>query len=643
MKNKRQAFLFLVGLQVFMTTAVFCQTTESMVFTTSGTFTVPMGVSSITIEVIGGGGAGSKNGGGGGGGGGYAKGTYSVTPNTNLAVTIGAGGVRDPDPIDGGTTSVGTLISATGGKTGVTSGYGGGGAGGVGMGTINRTGGNGGSGLFTYFGGGGGGAAGSTSDGTNGANTASSGCPIGVAAGGTGGGSPAGDGGTGGGFLSAGCNTPQSPTNGQNYGGGGGAGHGTNASEFGRGADGYCKITWVSPIQIFTTSGTYTVPTGVTAIEIEVIGGGGGGGFNGGGGGGGGGYAKGTYNVTPGANLAVIIGVGGVSGASFRDGGTTSVATYISATGGKTGIAVSYGGGGAGGVGIGGTINRTGGTGGSGSYTNLGGGGGGAAGTTSNGGNGADVATSGCPIGNPVGGTGGGSPAGNGGNGGGYATTGCNTPNAGGNGQNYGGGGGGANGSLSEGYGLGANGYAKITATTNSVIAIELLSLTGQLTEQHVDLSWSTAQERGNAYFIVEKSLDSKTWTPIGKVKGAGHAQTQHDYTFQDPTLSANVLYYRLKTIGFDGQMMLSPTVSVSLQDHKGDLIVFPNPVKDRIQVLNATGNEIFTLFNTNGQVMWSGKAIGQVDCSLLSRGLYILKIENEKGFKTVKVMMNGE
>lgn len=44
--------------------------------------------------------------------------------------------------------------------------------------------------------------------------------------------------------------------------------------------------------QIFTSSGTFTVPDGINLVTIEVIGAGGEGGGNGGGGGGGGGYAK---------------------------------------------------------------------------------------------------------------------------------------------------------------------------------------------------------------------------------------------------------------------------------------------------------------------------------------------------------------
>ena len=219
---------------------------DSLVFTSSGEFTVPMGVSEVTIEVVGAGGNGWVNGGGGGGGGGYAKGAYFVTPQTILAVTVGAGGGGAVD----GTTSVGSLISASGGANGLyvnNPEVGGGGAGGTGTGgtIVNRTGGTGGGGYFTFFGGGGAGAGGRLSDGANGGNTIvyAGTCNTPGGAGGNGGGWPAGNGGKGAGFYDAGCNNTNPAASGTNYGGGGGGGNGAGGAA-GTGAGGYCKITW---------------------------------------------------------------------------------------------------------------------------------------------------------------------------------------------------------------------------------------------------------------------------------------------------------------------------------------------------------------------------------------------------------------
>ncbi|HNJ89535.1 MAG TPA: hypothetical protein PLT99_08670, partial [Chitinophagales bacterium] len=157
---KKLLLLLLLGVY----TGIFAQS-GSMEFTSSGTFTVPDGVTTIFIEVVGAGGSGGYNGTGGGGGGGYASGNYSVTPGQVIAIAVGSPGVS---PMVG-TTSVEGFLSASGGENGVSvpnPEIGGGGDGGIGAGgnIVNHTGGNGGGGYYTYFGGGGGGARGGHED-----------------------------------------------------------------------------------------------------------------------------------------------------------------------------------------------------------------------------------------------------------------------------------------------------------------------------------------------------------------------------------------------------------------------------------------------------------------------------------------------
>lgn len=124
----------------------------------------------------------------------------------------------------------------------------------------------------------------------------------------------------------------------------------------------------------FFTSGTstFTIPAGVTAVKVTVVGGGGGGSNSAAnpgvscGGGAGGAAIKYLTGLTPGATLSVSVGGAGGAGAS---GGTSSVSSgtqtisTISATGGASSAApgTSTWTGNAGGVGSGGDINITGG------------------------------------------------------------------------------------------------------------------------------------------------------------------------------------------------------------------------------------------------------------------------------------------
>ncbi len=153
----------------------------------SGTFTVPAGVTSITVQCWGGGGAGGRgytvNGasGGGGGGGAYASSTIAVTFGQSYNVVVGAGGTSptNNNGNPGGASSFGTnLVLAAGGSGGnqaITNTAAAGGAGGTvaaSIGTIRFAGGNGVAGIngtgAGACGGGGGAAAGSGGAGSNG-------------------------------------------------------------------------------------------------------------------------------------------------------------------------------------------------------------------------------------------------------------------------------------------------------------------------------------------------------------------------------------------------------------------------------------------------------------------------------------------
>lgn len=121
---------------------------------------------------------------------------------------------------------------------------------------------------------------------------------------------------------------------------------------------------YVPPFEIFSSSGTFTVPPGVTSVRVLAIGGGGGG-ANGHQGGGGSGYVStGTFAVSPGQNIAVTVGQGG-DGADQRNdnnivgltsGTSSSFGAFLTANGGGVTSGVNQPGG-SGGSGGGGSCN----------------------------------------------------------------------------------------------------------------------------------------------------------------------------------------------------------------------------------------------------------------------------------------------
>ena len=215
------------------------------IFTTSGSWQAPEGVTSVAVEAWAGGGAGGGRGSssgssGGGGGGAYASGTATVVPGNAYNYTVGGGGVGGVgNGQDGGDSlwDSGSQIKAAGGKGGLsatTKGLGGAVSDSIGS-TIYK-GGDGANGGTVSGGGGGGG--GSTGEGGN--------ATLNI-----GGAGASEDGGGGGSGVTNADGNPGSPAGG----GGAGARRTTGNRKGGDGARGQIKITY-SLISVTVTSGT---------------------------------------------------------------------------------------------------------------------------------------------------------------------------------------------------------------------------------------------------------------------------------------------------------------------------------------------------------------------------------------------------
>lgn len=263
--------------------------------TSNGNWTVPdVKDNTVEVRIFGGGGGGTKGNGAGGGGNMNHKVLDTMTPGAVIYVTIGAGGIaNDSTGGNGGTTSFGAYLSATGGEGGGQSVYRNGGSGGTGGG--GSSGGNGGRG---WYGGGGGGGYGEYKSGN----------------GGTGG--TYGGGGGGGGRKNIYDDIYAYGGSGGTYGGSGGIGGSYNTYA----SNGTNTIGWNN---VATVNNSYITGYGrggfcpkVNSTSSESVdvrsGGGGGGGFGGNGGNGG------IYNLIW---TGQSVGGGGGGGGGYGAGG----------------------------------------------------------------------------------------------------------------------------------------------------------------------------------------------------------------------------------------------------------------------------------------------------------------------------------
>lgn len=127
------------------------------------------------------------------------------------------------------------------------------------------------------------------------------------------------------------------------------------------------------------------------------------------------------------------------------------------------------------------------------------------------------------------------------------------------------------------------NGYeieniSAFTIIVQAPMPVELVSFTGEQSGRIVNLAWSTASEKNNHCYSVERSADGIVFCAIGRVMGAGNSDHNRSYSFADTYPFRGYNYYRLRQVDYNGKENLSSVISVSYRVPGGSFTIFPNP-----------------------------------------------------------------
>ena len=121
-------------------------------------------------------------------------------------------------------------------------------------------------------------------------------------------------------------------------------------------------------------------------------------------------------------------------------------------------------------------------------------------------------------------------------------------------------------------------------------LPVDLTLFSATVEEDKVRLNWTTASEKNNNLFEIEKSADGVNFEKLTSVAGAGDSDVKIDYHRYDerPFLGDN--YYRLKQIDFDGKFEYSDIEVVRF--NTSQIEIFPTRV--------TSGEPINILFSEN-------------------------------------------
>jgi hypothetical protein len=163
------------------------------------------------------------------------------------------------------------------------------------------------------------------------------------------------------------------------------------------------------------------------------------------------------------------------------------------------------------------------------------------------------------------------------------------------------------------------------------LIPVELASFTSSVSENNVVLTWTTASEKNNYGFEVERSSNKTDWTNAGFVKGFGTTAEGKEYSFTDQKLPSGRYSYRLKQIDFDGTVeyhALANEVNVGLPESFSISQNYPNP-------FNPSTKIDFTVADASGIVIElfdiTGGKIAEIVNSSFEPGFYSVVIDAQK------------
>jgi len=190
-------------------------------------------------------------------------------------------------------------------------------------------------------------------------------------------------------------------------------------------------------------------------------------------------------------------------------------------------------------------------------------------------------------------------------------------------------------------------------AMGGGTVPVELSSFTGSVSGDQILLNWSTASERNNAGWEIQRQKlevspstplrDQKTeWETIGFVAGNGTTTESQSYEFTSHVPSpSSPAVYRLKQLDLDGTVSYTQTLTLGTPAPSGFKLIgnYPNPFNPntmisyqlsessevKLQVYDVTGRIISTLVSSKQE---PGVHVVPFNATGLASGLYFYRIQ---------------
>lgn len=196
----------------------------------------------------------------------------------------------------------------------------------------------------------------------------------------------------------------------------------------------------------------------------------------------------------------------------------------------------------------------------------------------------------------------------------------------------------------------GANCQYTITMSNVTPLPIELIGFYGIKMENKNKLVWSSATEKNNNYYTLEKSPDGVNFHVWQKVPGAGNSYVQKNYEIIDDEPYNGITYYQLSQTDYDGTTKKLGIVSVQNSSTAKTIELYPNPATESAVLIIPSFKEkevMISISDISGKLLEisntqleTGDNYFNLNVASLEKGMYFISIkgrDTNQSFKLIK------
>lgn len=179
------------------------------------------------------------------------------------------------------------------------------------------------------------------------------------------------------------------------------------------------------------------------------------------------------------------------------------------------------------------------------------------------------------------------------------------------------------------------------------VMPLQLISFAARYNSIHnqVELNWQAEASEGT--FVIEKSLNGKSFNTIGNLSNSKDGT--HSYSFTDKNILKGKAYYRIRLISKDGKNSYSRTAIVEVKNETKP-VVYPNPLHNLLNLSYPSSEKKklqIVLFDVQGTKAYetvkeinAGQNLLKLNIAHLATGIYFVKLISPDEMVVEKVVI---